>query len=160
MDKLMRETRQLAARYRQTTGTSLPVTGEIARFDAAKALGLKLIDDTAAGFDAIGHQHWPDQRLVIKGRTLFEESRNTTPKIGQINLQQEWEAVILVLFDDQYQPTEMYYASRHDIQTALERHTGKKKRGGMSVAQFKIIGDRVWTTENGSELSVWDNQAG
>lgn len=40
IDKLMHETRQLAAKYHQTTGTALPVTGEIARFDAAKALGL------------------------------------------------------------------------------------------------------------------------
>lgn len=54
IDKLMHETRQLAAKYRKTTGSTLPVTGEISRFDVAKALNLQLIDDLTLGYDAIG----------------------------------------------------------------------------------------------------------
>jgi len=51
----MQQTRQLAARYRQTTGNTLPITGEIAHFDVAKALNLSLSDDLTLGYDAIGN---------------------------------------------------------------------------------------------------------
>ena len=54
IDLLMQQTRQLAARYRQTTGNTLPVTGEIARSDVAKALNLTLSDELTMGYDAIG----------------------------------------------------------------------------------------------------------
>ena len=80
IDKLMHETRQLAARYRQTTGTTLPVTGEIARFDAAKALDLQLLDDASLAYDALGKGDRQGQRIIIKGRALFDESRSSTPR--------------------------------------------------------------------------------
>lgn len=160
IDKLMHETRQLAARYRQTTGTSLPVTGEIARFDAAKALDLQLLDDASLAYDALGKGSRAGQRIVIKGRALFDESRSTTPRIGQLNPQQDWDTVLLVLFDEQYQPLEIYEASKTDIEEALSgRDSKRKKRGAMSVAQFKIIGKLVWTADHGAEAEIWDNQA-
>lgn len=159
IDKLMHETRQLAARYRQTTGTTLPVTGEIARFDAAKALDLQLLEDTSLAYDAIGRGNRQGQRMIIKGRALFDESRSSTPRIGQINPQQDWDSVVLVLFDEKYQPLEIYEASKIDIEEALSgRDSKRKKRGAMSVAQFKIIGLLVWTAEHGAETEIWDNQ--
>lgn len=157
LDKLMHETRQLAARYRQTTGTTLPVTGEIARFDAAKALDLQLLDTNQTTYDAIGQGSRQDQRIIIKGRALFDSS--STPRIGQLNLNQEWDSVVLVLFDDRYQPVEMYEAHKADIEDALKkRESQQKKRGAMSVAQFKIIGQLVWTVEDGIEPEVWSNE--
>lgn len=161
IDKLMHETRQLAARYRQTTGTTLPVTGEIARFDAAKALDLQLLEDSSLAYDAIGRGQQQEQRIIIKGRALFDESRSSTPRIGQINLQQGWDSVVLVLFDEKYQPMEIYQASRQEIEAALSgRDSQRKKRGAMSVAQFKIIGQLVWTAEHGAEAELWDNHSG
>ena len=161
IDKLMHETRQLAARYRQTTGTTLPVTGEIARFDAAKALDLQLLDDASLAYDALGKGDRQGQRIIIKGRAQFDESRSSTPRIGQINPQQDWDSVVLVLFDDAYQPLDIYEASREDIETALAgRDSKRKKRGAMSVAQFKIIGKLVWTAGGGAEAEIWDNQTG
>ena len=161
IDKLMHETRQLAARYRQTTGTTLPVTGEIARFDAAKALDLHLLEDASLAYDALGKGSREGQRIVIKGRARFEESRSSTPRIGQLNPQQDWDSVVLVLFDEHYQPLDIYEASRDDIEDALAgRDSKRKKRGAMSVAQFKIIGKLVWTANGGAEAEIWDNQAG
>lgn len=157
LDKLMHETRQLAARYRQTTGTTLPVTGEIARFDAAKALNLQLLDTHQSAYDAIGQGSRQDQRIIIKGRALFDSS--STPRIGQLNLNQQWDSVVLVLFDDRYQPVEMYEAHKTDIEAALtHRESQQKKRGAMSVAQFKIIGQLVWTVEDGIEPDIWSNE--
>jgi hypothetical protein len=160
IDKLMHETRQLAARYRQTTGTTLPVTGEIARFDAAKALDLQLLEDASLAYDALGSGCREGQRIVIKGRAMFDESRSSTPRIGQLNPQQDWDSVLLVLFDEHYQPLDIYEASRDEIEAALAgRDSKRKKRGAMSVAQFKIIGRLVWTAGQGAETEVWDNQA-
>jgi len=158
IDKLMHETRQLAAKYRMTTGTSLPVTGEIARFDVSKALNLQLIDDLTLGYDAEGKGERAGLRILIKGRVIFEDSRSS-PRIGQINPDGRWDNVVMVLFDDDYMPVEMYEATSEDIKTAIKtkQESQNKKRGAMSVAQFKIIGKLVWTREDGLEDEIWDN---
>ena len=160
IDKLMHETRLLAAKYHQTTGTALPVTGEIARFDAAKALGLQLIDDPSLGYDAVGTGSFNGEKILIKGRVLFETSKSN-PRIGQINPDQSWDHVVLVLFNDDYIPIEIYHASSEDIGQALSMRpdSQRKKRGAMSVAQFKIIGKLVWTQEDGLDTEIWDNHS-
>lgn len=161
IDKLMHETRQLAAKYRETTGNVLPVTGEIARFDAAKALDLNLIDDPNSPIDAIGRAgERENKRIIIKGRAIFDSSTRSSPRIGQLNPEQDWDLAVLVLFDEQYEPEEIYEASREAIAAAMEakKDSSRKKRGAMSIAQFKIIGERVWTRESGLEQEVWDNQ--
>ena len=158
IDKLMHETRQLAAKYHKTTGNTLPVTGEIARFDVAKALNLQLIDDQTLGYDAVGEVEGKEVRLLIKGRVIFESTRSS-PRIGQVKPDGRWDDVVLVLFNDNYQPIEMYLASTADIEDAIgtKPESKNKKRGAMSVAQFKIIGQLVWTRETGLEPEVWDN---
>ena len=158
IDKLMHETRQLAAKYRKTTGSTLPVTGEISRFDVAKALNLQLIDDMTLGYDAIGRGDRQDLRILIKGRVIFEDSRSS-PRIGQIKSDGRWDSVIMVLFNDDYLPVEMYEASSEDIEAALntKADSANKKRGAMSVAQFKIIGRLVWSREDGLSPEIWDN---
>ena len=111
-------------------------------------------------YDALGKGSREGQRIVIKGRALFDESRTSTPRIGQINPEQDWDSVILVLFDESYQPIDIYEASRDDIKQALAgRDSKRKKRGAMSVAQFKIIGKLIWTVDQGDETEVWENQA-
>jgi len=160
IDKLMHETRQLAAKYRMTTGTSLPVTGEIARFDVSKALALQLVDDLTLGYDALGTGAREGNRVLIKGRVIFEDSRST-PRIGQLNPDGRWDSVVMVLFDDDYMPVEMYEATSEDITQAIKakQESQNKKRGAMSVAQFKIIGQLVWTKEEGIEQEIWDNHS-
>ncbi|RKZ84920.1 MAG: hypothetical protein DRQ39_07830 [Gammaproteobacteria bacterium] len=158
IDKLMHETRQLAAKYHQTTGNTLPVTGEIARFDVAKALNLKLIDDQTLGYDALGEVEGEEVRILIKGRVIFESSRSSA-RIGQVKTDGRWDDVVLVLFNDNYEPIEMYLASSDDIEDAMgaKPESKSKKRGAMSVAQFKIIGQLVWSQETGLEPEIWDN---
>jgi len=153
IDKLMHETRQLAAKYRQTTGNTLPVTSEIARFDAARALDLALIDDPNSTIDAVGRSGQREhKRIIIKGRAIFEATR-ASPRIGQINTEQDWDLAVLVLFDENYEVDEIFEASREQIAAALDskKESNRKKRGVMSIAQFKIIGERVWNRDNGPE---------
>jgi len=159
IEKLMHETRQLAAKYRETTGTALPVTSEIARFDAAKALDLKLNDSGNTDFDATGTTApRSDLQFIIKGRVMFETSKSS-PRIGQLNTDKNWDRAVLVLFDEEYRAEEIYEASREEIKEAMHHDSNRKKRGAMSVAQFKIIGELVWTSRDGLIDKVWDNHS-
>ncbi|MCP4043029.1 MAG: hypothetical protein GY731_13925, partial [Gammaproteobacteria bacterium] len=55
-----------------------------------------------------------------------------------------------------------YEVERDDLNEVFEE-TGSSKRsrrGAISVARFKIIGQLIWTRENGIEDDgYWDNQA-
>lgn len=142
--KLISEARSLAAEYRRTTGKTLAISGEISRHDAVTLLNLKPAEEIQ-GVDAVDAD---GQQLVIKGRVLFDEQRSS-PRIGQLNLDQPWDGVVLVLMDDTYHPMEIYRADREVIES-LQEETEKSRRnsrGALSVARFKIIGDLVWSSD-------------
>ena len=158
-DKLIAQARQLAAEYRRTMGKPLPgISSEIAQHDAVKLLGLEPLDEgSEGGFDAIDPSRG-DKRIQIKSRTIFDESKSGQ-RIGQMKLDKEWDCVLLVLMDEDYEPYEMYEAEREDILDCIGKSSSSRtKRGAMSVARFKIIGRLAWTKENGVEPEIWDNQ--
>ncbi|MDZ7750248.1 MAG: hypothetical protein U5S82_01020 [Gammaproteobacteria bacterium] len=159
VDKLISETRRLAAEYRRSTGAVLPVTAEIARHDVARLLGFELVPVAAeGGYDAIGTGRWAGERIQIKGRTLFDEGK-ASPRIGQFKTHQEWDVVMLLLLDEDYEPMEIYALERADVEAETAARGGARaKRGAISVAKFKIIGERVWSREHGVEDDgYWDN---
>jgi len=150
-DKLIEQTRKLAAEFRRTTGTMLPVSGEIARHDVSHHLDLELNKENTAGFDAIGRNEREGLRIQIKSRVVGD-SVKPGHRIGQLNPDGDWDLVILSLMDDEFEPLEMYQASREEIFDAVQDASSKrKKRGAISVAKFKIIGKLVWTRELGVE---------
>ena len=148
-DKLIEQTRQLAAEFRRATGTMLPVSGEIARHDVSCHLGLELNSDQAAGFDAIGKNEREGLRIQIKSRVVGDTVK-PGHRIGQLNPDGEWDRVILSLMDDEFEPIEMYEASRDEVIEAMKgTNNNRTKRGALSVAKFKIIGELVWARELG-----------
>lgn len=158
VDKLMAQTRKLAADYRKATGQPLPLTVEIANFDAARLLDLKLLQPPPGGYDAIGQSGEREGlRYQIKGRAIFDENKSGQ-RIGQLKLEQDWDAVLLVLLDEEYQPFAIHEADRCCLEQALAE-SPSNKRGAMSVARFRIISEQVWTREDGViEDEIWDNQ--
>ncbi len=162
VDKLITQARKLAAEYRKATGQSLGVSAEIARHDVARLLDLELLPpDAPGGFDALGKGRWEGKRIQIKGRAIFDE-RKSGQRLGQLKLNQDWDLVMLVLMDEDFEPQEIYEANRDDIEDVLDGSSASKrsKRGAVSVARFKIIGRLVWTQENGLEDDgCWDNTA-
>ena len=153
-DKLIEETRKLAAEFRRTTGTMLPVSGEIARHDVSRHLDLELNQDQSTGFDAIGRNEREGLRIQIKSRVVGD-SVKPGHRIGQLNTDGDWDLVILSLMDDAFEPLEMYQASREEIIDAIQdANTQRKKRGALSVAKFKIIGKLVWTKELGVDVEL------
>lgn len=159
IDRLVGEARRLAADYRRATGKTLPVTGEIAVQDAIRLLGLKPAEDSAAGYDAVRERQGRTERIQVKGRAIFDDSK-TGHRLGQLKLEQPWDYVILVLMDENYEPVEIHEADREVLVETLNDPSASKRtaRGMISVARFKIIGRLLWTREQGLEDGgVWDN---
>ena len=150
IDKLIAETRRLAAEFRRSTGQTLPVSGEIARYDAARILGLTLCEQRTAGIDAIGNGDREGQRIQVKSRVITQDKKSGA-RIGQLNPNGDWDTVLLVIMDQDYEPCEIYEATREEIQEAMASSSSRSSRGALSVAKFKIISWLVWTRETGIE---------
>ena len=163
VDKLISEARRLATEFRRTTGKALPgVSGEIAEHDAARLLNLTICKEKSAGYDAVGRGKREGKRIQIKARVIFDEEKSGQ-RVGQLKLDQEWDSVVLVIMDENYEPYEIYEAERDDILDVMDEagKSARKKRGAMTVARFKIIARLVWTPEQGElEDEIWDNQSG
>ena len=161
VDKLISEARRIAAEYRRATGKPLGISAEIAAHDACTFLDLEAQED-AVGYDAVGLQgDRTDYRFQIKGRAIFDEKKGGQ-RLGQIKIEQDWDKILLVLMDEEFETTEIYEASRNDILKDIEVSgtSSRKKRGAMSVARFKRIAHLVWNKEEGLiDGEVWDNQA-
>jgi hypothetical protein len=145
IEKLMAETRRLAADYRRATGKVLPVSTEIAVHDAIRLLALEPAEQNSAGHDAVRRLGTATQRIQVKARVIFAGPR-TDHRIGQIKMEQAWDSVVLVLMDENYDPQEIYEADRTTIAANIDdtKDSSRAKRGAMSVARFKNIGTLVW----------------
>jgi len=151
IDKLINETRRLAAEFKRATGTMLPVSGEIARYDVSHHLDLTLSNDHSCGYDAIGNNQREGLRVQIKSRVIGD-SVKSGHRLGQLNTKGNWDIVILSLMDDEFEPLEMYQLSRSETIEALSGTS--KKSSTISVAKFRILGELVWTREHGLENLV------
>ena len=139
-EQLMSQTRQLASQYREATGQSLPVTVELARFDAITLLGLTELSDTET--EALLIENDQEKRVQIKGRVIFPGGKSRQ-RVGQLNLQSEWDYTLLVIYDADYQPSAIYRLAREIAEQEMASQT-TNKRGAMTVAKFKAIGESVW----------------
>ena len=158
----MGEARRLAREYRLAMGKPLAgISAELAVHDAMRLLDLEAAPKGIGGYDAVGQGQRAGKRIQIKGRAIFDETKGGQ-RIGQLKTDQEWDSVMLVLMDENYEPLEIYEAERDDVLEATEKtSSNRSKRGAVSVAKFKIIGHLAWSRENGVEDDeVWDNQAG
>jgi len=147
VEKLMLEARKLAAQYRVATGKPLGISGEIAVHDVIRIMDLKPADNPQAGYDAIGTGVREGKRIQIKGRTVSEDAKSKQ-RIGQIKVDQDWDSVMLILMNDEYEPLEIYEAHREQILDAVANTSSKRRnRGALSVAKFKHLGKLVWSAE-------------
>ncbi|MFQ5661249.1 MAG: hypothetical protein ACE5GZ_12560 [Gammaproteobacteria bacterium] len=155
VDKLVAEARRLAREYREATGKTLPITAEIAINDAIRLLTLTPAGRDDRGFDATMLYRGDTLRVQIKGRVIFNE-RKSGYRLGQLKLEQSWQATLLVLMNSEFEPDEIYLAHRDAILNVLDK--SKSRRGAISVARFKAIGELVWSEANGLEDDgYWTN---
>ncbi len=156
IDKLTDEARRLAVEYRNATGKTLPVTAEIAINDAIKLLNLGKNDTGEAGYDAVYKTADDDFKVQIKGRAIFKPQGGY--RIGQLKMDQKWDAIVLVIMNDQFESEEIYLCHRDQINEHLQDNESNRK-GAMTVARFRIIGTLVWSKANGLEDDgYWSNR--
>ncbi|MBI4291274.1 MAG: hypothetical protein HY661_07345 [Betaproteobacteria bacterium] len=143
--KVLQSAKKLAQQYRKLTGKPLGITGEIAEYEAARILKIKLTPARNPGFDATEKRNGAVRRLQIKGRCLLPESKRGQ-RIGSINIKKKWDAVLLVILDSNFDAVEIYEASRRAVVSALAApgSRARNERGALGVNKFKEIGTRRW----------------
>jgi len=155
IDKLTDEARRLALEYREATGKTLPITGEIAMNDAIRLLNLKPNETSEPGFDAVLSLNGKDIRVHVKGRAIFKPKGGY--RLGHLNMEQSWDAILLVVMNDKFETEEIYLCNRDELESFLGDTTANR-RGTISVARFRNIGTLLWSLVNGLEDNgYWSN---
>lgn len=133
-----------AVAYHELTGKPLGIAGEVGEYLAAKHLNLELAEARTAGFDATDKTG----RLVqIKARATQQGKKRG--QVGNINLEQEFDVVVLVLMNERFEATAIYEADRGTIEAALMKPGSKARneRGSLAVSKFISIGKQVWASD-------------
>ena len=146
--EILSEVKALAKEYRQLTGKPLGITGEVAEYEAARLLRIELCYARQPGYDAIRRQGDKIIKVQIKGRRLSSESK-PSQRLGNIRLEHDWDTVVLVILDEDFNPVELYEAERKDIEEALLKPGSKARneRGALAVSKFKSISKLVWSRD-------------
>jgi len=142
---LLAKAKGLARQYYVLTGKPLGVTGEVAEYEAARLLGVKLTPARQAGYDAVELCDGHERRLQLKGRCLQEHSK-PGQRLGQIQVKRKWDAVLMVLLDHRFEATKIYEAKRRAVLAALKKPGSKARndRGALTVSKFIAIGTLRW----------------
>jgi hypothetical protein len=143
--EILCDAKKLAQEYRSMTGKPLGITGEVAEYEAARILGVQLTPARQAGFDATEQTSAGVRRLQIKGRCLLTGCK-PGQRLGSIDVTKEWDAVLMVLLDDNFDAFEIYEAGRAPVLKALSDpgSRARNERGALAVSKFKAIGSLRW----------------
>jgi hypothetical protein len=150
--ELLGRLKVLAGEYYELTGSALlEVADEIAKYEAAARLpDVELPPARSLEYDAIRHSARGDELLHIKARRVLDGA-TSRQRTGSIELDKEWDSVLLVLLDDHYEATAIYEADRRALTETISDSgsRARNERGQLSVSKFKAIGRRVWARESG-----------
>jgi hypothetical protein len=143
--EVLKAAKKLAQKYRALTGKPLGITGEVAEYEAARILGVELTRARQAGYDALETRNGSVRKLQIKGRCLLDDCK-PGQRLGSIRIEKEWDAVLMVLLDQNFEAIEIYEAERAAIIAALMAPGSKARneRGALSVTKFKSVGKLRW----------------
>ncbi|WP_124314862.1 hypothetical protein [Pseudomonas chlororaphis] len=143
--QILSDAKVLARRFYHLTGKPLGVTGEVAEYEAARILNLKLEVARQAGYDATEKRNGLTLKIQIKGR-YFSDSRMRGGRVGSIDLKQSFDTVLLVLLDADYNAFQIYEAARPSVEALLTRPGSKARneRGSVGISQFKAISSLRW----------------
>lgn len=147
--EILREAKKLAQEYRHLTGKPLGITGEVAEYEAAKILGMELTTARQAGYDAIERINGKTRQLQIKGRCILPDSK-PGQRLGGIDTGKDWDAVLMVLLDENFDAFAIYEAEREPVIVALSAPGSKARneRGALAISKFKSIGKLRWKRDS------------
>ncbi|MEO8481560.1 MAG: hypothetical protein ABI634_05070 [Acidobacteriota bacterium] len=71
-------------------------------------------------------------------------------RLGSIRVEKDFDAVLLVLLDENFDATEIHEAGRDAVIAALSApgSRARNERGALAVSKFKSIGRKVWSRGN------------
>ncbi len=146
--EILAKVKPLAAEYYRLTGKPLGVTGEVAEYVAAQALGLKLADARTPGYDAIRQTPNGEQRIQIKGRA-YGVNAKPGQRISRIKTDAACDSVLLVILENEtLEPREMWEAPFAAVAERLTVPGSKSRdRGALGVSEFKRMAVKVWPPE-------------
>ncbi|WDM57706.1 hypothetical protein K4A76_14615 [Pseudomonas sp. NEEL19] len=147
--EILREAKVLARRYYKLTGKPLGITGEVAEYEAATKLNLKLHPARQAGYDATEVGQGAVVTIQIKGRCVAWPGK-INGRLGAIDLRQTFDTVLLVLLDHEFNAFAMYEATRGKVEEALMKPGSKARneRGALAIQQFISISSCRWSRED------------
>ncbi|WP_198419451.1 hypothetical protein [Geomonas terrae] len=147
LGEIIQEAKKLAWEYKMLTGKPLGITGEVAEYEAARQLNLQLCDARQAGHDATQKGLAGEKKIQIKGRCVT--SKKSGQRVPSIKLTHDWDSVMLVLLDDNFEPIKILEAERSAVEQVLTKPGSKSRneRGSMSISQFNFIARQVWPKE-------------
>lgn len=145
IEEIISAAKRLAREYRVVTGRPLGITGEVAEHEAARLLGLELAEVRQAGYDATRSIGGKQEKIQIKSRVILPGARSGQ-RLGGLDLSKDWDTVLLVLMDEDFDATEIFEADRDAVEQALLEPGSKARneRGALSVSKFRSISKRVW----------------
>ena len=118
----------------------------MAEYEAARTLGVTLTPARQAGYDATENVRGKIRTLQIKGRCLLN---GCTPgqRLGSIQPDKQWDAVLMVLLDKEFNATEIWEADRSTVISAPLKPGSRvrNERGALGVAKFKRLGKLRWS---------------
>lgn len=143
IENILERAKELAIEYKELTGKPLGITGEIGEFTAAKLLNLKLTRARQAGYDAIDDKK---EKIQIKTRCLDQIKGY---RLGKLSKNQEWDSVIFVHLNREYEPISIHKAYRKEVLVELERPGSKTRnnRGLLGVRKFISISKEIWKAD-------------
>ncbi|MES1934473.1 hypothetical protein T35B1_17801 [Salinisphaera shabanensis T35B1] len=94
------------------------IAGEVAEFEASELLGLELAGARQSGYDAIRADAGKNIWVQIKGRVIPKGAK-PGQRLGRMQLDKEWDTVLLVVLDQDYESKMIYKAERDAITAAL-----------------------------------------
>lgn len=149
LERVITRAKEVAIAYRKMTGKPLGITGEVAEYEAARRLELRLAEARQAGYDAVKRD---GTKVQIKGRRIPEGAKRGQ-RVGGIRFDREWDTVVLVILDGDFEALSIYEASRDDIREALRRpgSIARNVRGALSVSQFKKIAAEAWSRQTADD---------
>ena len=139
--ELLGQVKKLAQEYYQLTGKALGVTGEIAEFEAARLLGVQLCGARQEGYDAVRKLGDVEFKLQVKG-VCFPAEREASWRIGKVQLDKQWDAVLMVLLTPDLEPREIWEIDRASVTALLS----SRSRTDPGVKELKRIGRKLWPT--------------
>ena len=142
---ILADVKLLAKRYLALTGRPLGVTGEIAEFEAVRLLGLRLAPVRQSGWDALDPT--TGIRNQIKGRVLKPDA-GPGQRLGSLTAAKEWDAVLLVILDENYEAQVIWEAARDATLARLERpgSRARSERGQLGVQELIRVSKLRWGT--------------